>query len=64
MAGKRKKPDSNTEIADLASKVRILTQQLLQLRTLVDEIEDRLVEVETATFDERRVYFESDFDFE
>ncbi len=62
-----KKPGSKSAkevLLVLAKKIKIMDEQAKQLRILVDELEDRVAELEMAVFDDREVHFKSDFDLE
>ena len=48
----------------LAKKIKIMSEQQMQLRILVDDLEDKVTELEQAVFDDNHIQFEpaSDWD--
>jgi hypothetical protein len=48
----------------LAQKIKIIDEQFKQMRILVDELEDRVADLEERIYDERDVHFRSDFDWD
>lgn len=48
----------------LAKKIKIMDEQFTQMRILLDELEDRVAELEDRVYDEREVHFKSDLDWD
>ncbi len=64
---KKEKPSvktSRTILLTLAKKIKIMDEQAMQLRILVDELEEKLIQLEERVYDAREVGFRSDFDWD
>lgn len=61
-----KKPSKSSKqiLLVLAKKIKIMDEQLMSQRLLVDELEDRLIEIENRVYDDKDVFFKSEFDWE
>ena len=67
MTEKKEKPGTKSAkevLLVLAKKIKIMDEQSAQMRILLDDLEDRLEELENRLYDTREVHFKSDFDWE
>lgn len=64
---KTKKPGNQSTrqiLLVLAKKIKIMDEQNAQLRILVDELEEKIIQLEERIYDAREVGFRSDFDWD
>lgn len=64
---KTKKPGNQSTrqiLLVLAKKIKIMDEQNAQLRILVDELEEKIIQLEERVYDAREVGFRSDFDWD
>lgn len=64
---KEKKPGNQSTkqvLLVLAKKIKIMDEQALQMRVLLDELEDRVTELEARVYDGREPFFKQDPTFD
>lgn len=48
----------------LAKKIKIMDEQAISMRVLIDELEERIIQLEERAYDDREVVFKQDFDWD